>query len=181
VLSRTHPAVTGLAGHVLDTALDLNLRGPAARCGVIRTATVERRTTLLLCRYRVNLVADGRQGDHHMLADEAALLGFAGAPDNPTWLDPETITGLLSAKPSGNVAADAAHEFLGEVLTAEPIWRERLETEAHARAEAVAEAHERVRQADRRRSTGGRPRLRVNPQLPVDVVGVYVFLPGGAA
>jgi superfamily II DNA or RNA helicase/uncharacterized membrane protein len=181
VLSRTHPAVTGLAGHVLDTALDLNLRGPAARCGVIRTATVERRTTLLLCRYRVNLVADGRQGDHHMLAEEAALLGFAGAPDNPTWLDPETITGLLSAKPSGNVAADAAHEFLGEVLTAEPVWRERLETEAHERAEAVAEAHERVRQADRRRSTGGRPRLRVNPQLPVDVVGVYVFLPGGAA
>lgn len=187
-LSRTHPAVTGLAGHVLDSALDTTLADearqsgtvrPAARCGVMRTAAVARRTTLLLCRFRVNLAADGRQGEHAMLAEEAALLAFGGGPESPQWLDPSDTEALLAATPAGNVASDAAREILGEVLAAEAAWRPHLDAEAHTRAEAVAEAHARVREADRRRVGGGSARVRVVPQLPVDVVGVYVFLPGG--
>lgn len=188
VLSRTHPAVTGLAGHVLDSALDTTLADearrtgairPAARSGVMRTAAVVRRTTLLLCRFRVNLVADGRHGEHQMLAEEAALLAFGGAPEAPQWLDPGGTEALLAATPAGNVAPEAARELLGEVLAAEADWRPHLDAEAHSRAEAVAEAHARVREADRRRVGGGSARVRVVPQLPVDVVGVYVFLPGG--
>jgi superfamily II DNA or RNA helicase len=48
-LSRTHPLVEKLANHVLNAALDPLLDGPARRCGVIRTSTVSRRTTALLC------------------------------------------------------------------------------------------------------------------------------------
>lgn len=187
-LSRTHPAVTGLAGHVLDSALDTTMADqarrsgaarPAARCGVMRTSAVTRRTTLLLCRYRVNLVADGRHGEHPMLAEEAALLAFAGMPQSPEWLDGDETEALLDATPRGNVAADAARDFVSEVLAADAAWRPRLDAEAHDRASAAAEAHARVRDADRRRSGGSSARLRVSPQLPVDVVGVYVFLPGG--
>ncbi|MFO7279560.1 MAG: helicase-related protein [Thermoanaerobacterales bacterium] len=178
-LSRTHPAVAGLAGHVLDTALDPELPGVAARCGVMRTAAVETRTTLLLCRYRVNLVAESRYGEHPMLAEEAALLAFAGSPSTPTWLTGEEAEALLGATPSGNVAPAAARDFVGEVLAAESVWRPRLDDQAHERAAAVAEMHARVREADRRRRSGRSVRVRVSPQLPVDVVGVYVFLPGG--
>lgn len=181
VLSRTHPAVTGLAGLVLDTALDSKLRGPAARCGVIRTRAVDRRTTLLLCRYRVNLTVDSRRGEHSMLAEEAALLAFAGPPDDPTWLDDAAAEALLAAEPSGNVTPDAARDYLTEVLRAESAWRVQLDIEAHRRADEVAAAHARVRAADRRRGASTSTRVSVSPQLPVDVVGIYVFLPGGAA
>jgi hypothetical protein len=181
-LSRTHPAVAGLGGYVLDTALDSQVDGHgtprvATRCGVMRTAAVARRTTLLLCRFRVNLVVDGRAGEHPMLAEEAALLAFSGAPDAPLWLDAEAAEALLSAEPAGNVAREAARDFLSDMLAAEPAWRPRLDEEAQARAAAVAEAHERVRAADRRRGARAAPRLQVSPQLPVDVIGVYVFLP----
>jgi hypothetical protein len=44
--------VAGLAGHVLDEALDTQLDGAARRCGVMRTDAVQRRTTVLLCRFR---------------------------------------------------------------------------------------------------------------------------------
>ncbi len=41
-LSRTHPFVEGLASYVMDTALDPLGEGVARRCGVIRTARVQR-------------------------------------------------------------------------------------------------------------------------------------------
>jgi hypothetical protein len=99
----------------------------------------------------------------------------------PSWLGAEATEALLAATPAGNVAPDAARGFVAEVLAAEHGWRDRLDAEAHERAGAVAAAHARVREADRRRSTATAARLRVAPQLPVDVVGIYVFLPGGAA
>jgi len=180
-LSRTHPAVAGLAGHVLDTALDAQLNGTAARCGVIRTAAVTRRTTLLLCRFRVNLVVESRSGEHAMLAEEASLLAFTGSTTDPGWLSSEEAEGLLAAGPSGNVSGAAARDFVAEVLAAEAAWRPRLDAEAVERAEAVAAAHTRVRQSDRRRGAAAGSRVRATPQLPVDVVGIYVFLPGTAA
>src|SRR5690606_32701051 len=151
----------------LDTALDSKLRGPAARCGVIRTRAVDRRTTLLLCRYRVNLTVDSRRGEHSMLAEEAALLAFAGPPDDPTWLDDAAAEVLLAAEPSGNVTPDAARDYLTEVLRAESTWRVQLDTEAHRRADEVAAAHARVRAADRRRGASTSTRVSVSPQLPV--------------
>jgi superfamily II DNA or RNA helicase len=180
-LSRTHPAVTGLAGHVLDTALDPKLTGPATRCGVIRTADVTEATTLLLCRYRVNLLAASRRGDHQMLAEDAALAAFTGPPDHPVWLEQAATEALLAAVPNRNVSPDAARDLVAEVLAAEGTWRVRLHAEADARADAVGEAHARVRAADRRRSGGVTSRLAITPQLPVDVVGIFLFLPGGHA
>jgi superfamily II DNA or RNA helicase len=180
-LSRTHPSIAGLAGYVLDAALDPKLDGPAARCGVMRTAAVEARTTLLLCRYRVSITAETRNGDHSMLAEDAVLLSFRGAADQPVWLDDDATHLLLGASPSGNVDPTAAREFLAEVLAAESAWRSRLDCEAHERAAAVGTAHARVRESDRRRGASVASRIRVDPQFPVDVVGIYVFLPGGAS
>ncbi|MCR5258891.1 MAG: DEAD/DEAH box helicase, partial [Desulfovibrio sp.] len=48
LLSRTHPLVEGIAGYVMDTALDPELQSPASRSGVMYTDAVSRRTTLLL-------------------------------------------------------------------------------------------------------------------------------------
>ncbi|WP_420619092.1 helicase-related protein [Candidatus Poriferisocius sp.] len=187
VLSRTHPAVGGLASHVLDQALDSAGQtggdGPrvAARCGVMRTGAVSIITTLLLCRVRMSIAASARGGEHHMLAEEAMLLAFAGAPQRPDWLLPEQVQPLLDAEPVGNVMPEVAVERIMAIIDAEPYWRPRVAAEAEARAAALAEAHARVRDSDRRQGAvvrgPGPGRVAVDAQTPTDVLAVYHFLP----
>src|SRR5262249_59324108 len=88
-LSRTHPAVEALANHVLNTALDPFASGPARRCGVIRTSKVATRTTLLLLRHRFHIVTKAPDGERQLLAEDAHLVAFVGAPQSPTWLPAE--------------------------------------------------------------------------------------------
>lgn len=175
-LARTGPVVGGLAAHVLDEALDAELRGKASRAGVMRTSAVQRRTTLLLCRFRLHLVAETRDGETPLLAEDAGLLAFAGSPDAPQWLSVEEAEALLAAVPSGNVDPEPAREMVAEVLAADG-WRSRLDEEAHERSERLVASHSRVREADTRRGVGRGARYRATPQLPVDVLGVYLYLP----
>ena len=198
-LSRTHPTVGGLAAHVLDRALDSADAGPsipdgsaigrldgsrtsgadrpvAARCGVMRTGAVSIVTTLLMCRVRMSITAAGRGGDHHMLAEEALLLAFAGPAADPRWLPREQAQELLAAEPTGNVIPAVASERIAEILDNEAHWRPRVHAEADACATALSEAHQGVREADRRPGAGPRA-VSVKAQLPVDVLAVYHYLP----
>ncbi len=198
-LSRTHPIVAGLAAHVLDRALDspeadrFTLedsngdhpdperrtrfeRPVAARCGVMRTGSVSIITTLLLCRIRMSMTTTARRGEHHMLAEEALLLSFSGLPTKPRWLAPQDTLHLLEAEPAGNIDSAVASERISRILYAESHWRPKLDTEANARATALAEAHNKVREADRRPGRGSQ-NVRVEAQHPVDVLAVYHFLP----
>lgn len=176
-LSRTHPIVDGLAAYVLDTALDQHSDGVAARCGVIRTVIVSRRTTMLLIRYRFDLIKD-RGGDETMLlAEDAGILAFEGAPEAAEWLDDERAEALLQAEPAGNVSAQQAAEFVQRVVDGYEQLRERIDASARERAERLLQAHERVRTAARIKGV----RYRVEPKLPPDVLGTYVLLPSAAA
>ena len=177
VLERTHPAVAGLAGFVLDTALDPLLDGRAKRCAAVRTAAVARLTTLLVCRFRFNLVATVGGAEHPMLAEEAGLVAFVGAPNQPDWIDdPGRVESLLEAEPSGSLNPETSRRLVRDVLEAGEHWQGRVNAAASERAEATAEAHQRVRDTARRRF-GPAGRLRVTPQLPPDIVGLYVFVP----
>ena len=176
-LSRTSPIVSGLAGHVLDQALDAGSVSEARRCGVMRTNAVDKRTTLLLCRFRLQLIAESADGEHPMLAEDAVVMGFTGSPEAPIWLDPDAAEALLDARPSGNVDAAVAKEFIAEVLAAENAWRPQLDDEAARRADALVAAHARVREADARRGVRRGAKYRAQAQLPIDVLGVYLHLP----
>ncbi len=191
LLSRTHPVVGGLAGHVLDQALDsadpVDGRGNsiAARCGVMRTDAVPIVTTLLLCRVRMSIAAAARSSEHHMLAEEAMLLAFAGAPQTPDWLPPEQVSALLDAEPVGNVLPEVAAQRIAAIIDAESHWRPRVAAEADASAKALEEAHNRVRAADRRQGVAvrgpGAGRVTVPPEIPTDVLAIYHFLPRAAS
>jgi len=174
-LGRTDPLVEGLARYVLDAALDPQVESAARRGGVIRTDAVTSRTTLLVVRYRFNLVTVRQGVEQPLIAEDAGLLGFAGPPADPVWLAPELVAPLLDARPTANVAPDQAADFVSEVVAAADSWRPHLDDEARSRAEQLADAHRRVRQAVRQRGV----RHRVEPQLPPDVLGVFVYLPGG--
>jgi hypothetical protein len=174
-LVRTHPLVERLANYVLNAALDPLLNGPARRCGVIRTNRVTRRTTVLLLRLRFHIVTRLGDRERPLLAEDVQLLAFAGAPDNAEWLPPDQIEPLLSAQPEANVAPDQAAHFLQRVLEGFDALRPYLEQTARRRGEELLDAHRRVRTASHAKGISHR----VEPQLPPDVLGIYVYLPKG--
>jgi superfamily II DNA or RNA helicase len=174
-LVRTHPFVENLAAAVTARALDGVVDSPAARAGVIRTDEVEVRTTLLVVRMRFDLKTVRGDEEYSNVVEDLQLLAFQGAPSNAEWLDSDAGESLLSCAPSGNVTEVQAHEFLGKVVDGRDTLLPELRRRTKARAEELLGSHRRVR------SEAGRRHVRylVEPHEP-DVLGVYVFLPGGA-
>jgi superfamily II DNA or RNA helicase len=172
-LGRTHPAVEALANHVLNAALDPVLTGPARRCGVIRTAAVSRRTTLLLLRHRFHIVTLVGDEERQLLAEDAQLVAFAGSPQNPEWLPADAAARLPDAEPDGNVNPDKARDFLQRVIDGVDLLRPRLAKFAEERGRELLDAHSRVRQASRARGV----RHHIEAQDEPDVLGIFVYLP----
>lgn len=172
-LSRTHPLVEKLATYVVDTALDPLLAGAAKRAGVMRTRAVTVRTTLLLVRFRHHLTTTRGGQSWQLLAEEALPLAFTGAPEEAVWLAPEAAEALLEAEPDANIAHAQAKSFVERVLAGFSQLTPRLEAIARQRSAALLEAHSRVRAASGAKGL----RYDATPLLPVDVLGVYVYLP----
>ena len=173
LLSRTHPAVETVASWILDTALDPQLDGVARRCGASRTSAVSRRTTLLLLRHRFHIITKKGNDEQKLLAEESQLLAFEGPPDAPVWLDPETAEQLFTAPLAGNVDPGIARDRVRDVVGGLGALAAHLGKAALSRAAQLKQAHDRVREAAKARVRT----LRVEPQPPVDVLGIYVFLP----
>ena len=176
-VSRSHPVVQALAAHIVDTALDAHGPSAASRCGVLRTRAVASRTMLLLIRTRIHLTVTQRdRAPRELLAEDAILAAFTGTADDPSWLSDEQTALLLEVDPDGNVAHDVAVRQLERARDAIPTIEPRLDELAHLRASAVLDAHRRVRASARAQGS-----YEVRPQLPVDVLGLYVYLPAAEA
>jgi hypothetical protein len=171
-IGRNHVLVEGLARHILETALSsAKAQLLATRCGFTKTDAVEKRTTLLLVRSRYLLDSPKQQ---NLLAEECAVVGFTGSPANPVWLSPEQAMLLLeTAKPTGDVIAGMKQteiaEFLGRIEELQPA----LENFAIAHGELLLQSHRRVRAITKE------GQIRVKPQLPMDILGVYILQPDG--
>ncbi len=177
-LSRTHPTVEGLASYVMDTALDPQAAqentGIARRCGVVRTRAVSRRTTLLLVRLRFHIISVRGAEEQQLLAEDCQVLAFAGAPQHAEWVsDSQAIEDVLTATPDANVDADRMSYFLYQVIDQFDVLQPHLDQVARERGEELLAAHRRVRDAAQQRGV----RYRVEPQLPLDVLGIYIYLP----
>ena len=179
-LSRTHPLVESLAAYVMDAALDTTTgnESVAKRCGVMRTSQVEKRTTLLLVRMRYHIITAQRsRPESTVLAEDCQVLAFQGAPASAQWLDDKAwIEQLLEAQPDGNVYEDQARQFLRQLLAGIEHLQPHLEQVFQQRAQELADAHRRVRQATQIRGL----QSRVEPQMPLDLLGVYLYLPNVA-
>ena len=175
-LSRTHPIVESLASFVMDTALDPQADGIARRCGAIRTSRVERRTTLLLVRFRYHINTIRADGPPQpLLAEDCKLVGFTGAPDNAQWIADDVAEHLLDAAPDANINPDQARDFVDRVIRGYDHLKTHLNEVAIARGQELLDAHRRVRQA-----AGVRARdvkHEIEPKLPPDMLGIYVYLP----
>ena len=95
----------------------------------------------------------------------------------PEWLSKEQAEALLEAIPDANIAPELQRDALQRILDGVPALMPHLESAARSRAAELLEAHRRVRSAARLRGVS----QRVEPQLPPDILGIYVFLPVPAA
>ena len=186
VLQRTDGRVAALARYVLDAALDANLPDhsrPARRCGVIRTDAVTAPTTVLLTRFRLHMTLPGRSGQRVSVAEEARTLAFTGLPATPVWLDHSEVDRLLAAHATANTPPDVARNMANAVLSRLEDLTPELDRFASELADELETAHTRVRRAARGATAGALvvKGLAVRPQLPVDVLGVYLYLPAGGA
>jgi len=177
-LSRTHPLVEGLASYAIESALDPVLadgsrRVLAARCGAIRTKAVQTQTTVLLVRFRYHILTTINEVTRPLLAEDCQLVAFAGAPATPTWLSREAAESLLTAEPDENVNDDVARTFVRKVLDNLGPIQGRLDVLAYEHGKELLAAHRRVRQAIQRRGM----KETIEPQLPADILGLYVYLP----
>lgn len=178
-LDRTDPSVAAVARYVLDSALDQKTPGPrpARRCGVLRTDAVAKRTTVLLVRFRLHLTLPARDGRRPLVAEEARVLAFRGRATEPQWLPPDEVDQLLAAVPTGNVAPDLARDDVERAVSQLDALMPHLDAEAEALATTLHDSHVRVRQATRQ---AGASKIEVRANTPVDVLGVYVYLPAVA-
>ncbi|WP_040491064.1 helicase-related protein [Ilumatobacter nonamiensis] len=182
LLARTDAHVAAVARFVLDATLDAQALGPgvhrpATRAGVMRTDAVSTRTTLLVVRLRFHLDLPGTTGVRTVVTEDAVTVAFEGAPANATWLADNATVQLLDAEPSANVPADTKAHALQRVLDGLDELSEHLDGMARTSADELLAAHRRVREGAQAAKRG----LSVRAVTPVDVVGVYVLLPTGAA
>jgi hypothetical protein len=89
-------------------------------------------------------------------------------------LDPDAVEQLLNATPVTNLPDSLVRQQLDHLITQLQVLDPFLEANAKERAAALLDAHTRVRTASR--ATG---QVTVEPVLPVDVLGCFIYLPNG--
>jgi len=169
-VGRNHPLVEGLARYILENALtgDAVL---ASRCGYTTTDAVAKRTTLLLLRVRHIVVALKR--NYEQLAEECVVVGFTGPPSSPVWLLPQDATSLLQqATPVSDAPKAIKQQEISELLARLDELKVDLEQFAEERAQVLSQSHRRVRSITKEGA------IQVKPQLPMDILGVYILQPG---
>ena len=170
-MSRNHALVRTLAEYLLGKALEPDGdRLLAARCGVIRAASVSTVTTLLVLRARF-LIESAASSDP-LLAEECILAGFTGMPPSETWLRPEEAERLFDgAAPSGNLTTAEKQEWLKKILTRLDHITSKTKALLDERSRRLQESHERLRKTIKMQ------RIIVKPLFPPDMVSISMLLP----
>lgn len=171
-LGRNHRFVAALARYLMEEALTSADSAVASRCGVIRTHAVSRLTTILLLRIRYLVQQPERPP---LLSEEVLVKGLIERDGGRQWLpDAEALKLLAEARPGANVPMAEKRQLAQLVLND---WRLQIEPALHepiqARAAELEQSHKRVRQAVSLRIR----ELKVEPQFPPDLLGLFVLQP----
>lgn len=180
ILTRSHPLVSSLSAQVLESALDDESgigESIASRAGVTRTAAVATRTLLLLVRFRYDITMRRGAATHLDLAEDVGALAFRAGPGGAV----EILVGaeaeaLFVAEPSASVAPDLAKEAIGKELEGLDGRRPSIAAEGKRRAAVYAASFARLRDSARLKGGATSVEIRGEP----DILGLYIYLPGGA-
>jgi hypothetical protein len=170
-LGRNHRFVATLAQFLMEEALTKGAAARASRCGAMRTRAVSRLTTLYLLRLRFLIEQPGRTP---LLAEEVQVMGHTGPADKPAWIGQDHVLTLLeSAHADANIRDEEKLELTAAALAGYQKLDSAIKQTLQGRAEALTEAHRRIRQAVALKVRG----LTVKPQLPPDLLGLLVLQP----
>ncbi len=172
-LARVHSLVESLANYLVGSALEGGNDGVAARTAAIRSSAVTRLTTLVLLRLRFQLDVTRQRATTSLLAEECLVLGYRGDPAAPEWLPDAEAFALLGATGDANIPAGQRTAWLERAISALPALESAIAERGRVRGIELRTAHERVRK------TAGLTGVsyRVEPHLPVDVLGCYLIAP----
>ncbi len=170
-IHRTHPLVNQLAEYLAEIAMSGADTGLVARAGVIFTTEVETKTTIYLLRLRSRLTIKRAETVRDLLAEEALAVAVSGESKTKV-LPKQKALQLMQVKVTKNMPAERKQRELSLAIDELPARQKLFEKLALERADTLLADHRRIRKA-----AEARGKYRVQPQLPVDVVGVYVLVP----
>ena len=177
-IHRAHPLVATLADFVAEQALDDAAPDIAARTAAIFTNGVETRTVLYLLRLRSQILvelrgADGRYAPLKSLLAEECLGVAVRSGDSGEQLVEDDALSLLSLEAARNMPDGQKTHLIRQAQDALPDLEDAFERVAHERAGQLLADHRRIREASDARGL----RYTVVPALPIDKIGIYVFMP----
>ena len=177
-IHRTHALVAALADHVVEQALDTGNSEIGARCAAMITTDVNIRTVLFLLRLRSHIQirrrdADGRHAPFKSLLGEECLAVAVEGGNSAKLLTKDNALALLSSEPAGNMPDGQKAHHIRLALQALPGLQATFERLAQERAEDLLSDHRRIRDASGAKGL----QYSVVPALPIDKIGVYVFMP----
>jgi superfamily II DNA or RNA helicase len=179
---RNSDAVESICRHALSESLKKNKPGRgAARATVTFSASVKERTVNYMFRAR-HVIEDIRAGKQ-LVAEEIILHGLSGSiGSNRTAISKDAINVLMERPaPSGEAPFDIQKKELQMELSVLEAMRQELDTLAYKQAEQLVKQHERYYHVLGTKTT---PETKashfkvVEPVIPMDVLGVYIFMPG---
>jgi hypothetical protein len=170
-IHRTHPLVSHIADYVAEQAMSAADTNLAARTGAIFTRDLSTKTTLYLLRLRSRLTIRRAQQSREMLAEEALALAAEGVGEPRLLFNQEALQ-LLQCEVTKNMPIERRDREVGAALDGLSKRAADFEKMAKQRAQQLLNDHRRVREA-----ADARGEYQVRPQLPVDVIGVYVLVP----
>ena len=175
-IHRTHPLVAVLADTLLERALDASSEAgdddAIARAGAAFVGNVQLKTTVLLLRMRHQLSVTHGSQTRLMLCEESVAAASAGGALFEL-LAADQARALLGSDATRNMPSVVRDRQLQTALNGLPAWQPQLDAMAKARAQELLQDHRRVREAADAKGT-----YQVTASLPVDVMGIYVLVPG---
>ena len=177
-IARNHPLVDTLCQLLMAEAMEEQGIYRVSRASVIRTSTVSELTAVVLLRVRN--VIESLSTRTQIVAEELILRGYVGEPpEDPTeWLSEEASMALLQTSATGEVAPAEKRDLLEIASDDLDDAEDTLKRLARDRAENLIEAHNRFAKqtsgAGRKQTASYTP---VEPILPMDIMGIYLFTP----
>ncbi len=177
-IHRAHPLVSVLADYVAEQTLESDQPRIGARATALFTRGVQARTALYLLRLRSQLQVERRGADgafaplKSLLVEECLGVAVRGSNEVAPMTETEALA-LLSLEPGRNMAEGQKMHLLKQERARIPSLESAFDDIARRRARETLEDHRRIREASDARGL----RYAVTPSLPVDKIGIYVFMP----
>lgn len=176
-IRRSHPLVSILAEAMLEHSLshvDMAVQDLVAlgRTGAWISEGIDKMTTVVLARCRHQLTIQ-KASPVTLLVEEAISLAWVG---RKTLIDGLDVVRLLQNQAVGELAPNLRKRRIEDALDFVEEHRADIEAYAQKRAEILLEDHKHVREMSNTRFTS-RVSYKVQPLLPVDIIGVFVLMP----